>query len=398
MNPVLSSIRKFLHLESAGGITLLIAAVAAMAIVNSPLAGWYEAFLDIPVELRFADLHIAKPLLLWINDGLMAVFFFLVGMEIKREVLDGELSNPAQVVLPAVAAAGGILVPALIFTAFNHGDVHAMAGWPIPTATDIAFALGMLALLGNRVPTSLKLFLLTLAIIDDLGAIVIIATLYTGDISTTSLLVAAGALAVLALLNWRGVTRVSAYLLVGTVLWVSVLKSGVHATIAGVLLGFFIPLRSGHEAHESPLRRLEEDLHYPVAFAILPLFAFANAGIPLVGMQLSDLTNSLPLGVALGLFLGKQIGIFSFSWVIIRLGLARLPQGASWASLYGVSVLCGIGFTMSLFIASLAFEGTGEHIVAASRIGIITGTVVSAIAGCLILNWTLPRTAQRNDA
>lgn len=387
---MISYIRDFLKLEAASGILLLVAAVLAMLMVNSPLQGLYEDFLSIPVIVRFADLEIAKPLLLWINDGLMAVFFFLVGMEIKREVLDGELSNPAQIVLPGVAAVGGMAVPALIFWSLNAGDIHAMSGWAIPTATDIAFALGMLSIFGDRVPTSLKIFLLTLAIIDDLGAIIIIAILYTSDISTTSLIVAAASLVALFALNRSGVTRISAYLLVGAILWVSVLKSGVHATLAGVLLGFFIPLKVKETDKAPPLRRLEEDLHTPVAFAILPLFAFANAGIPLAGTQLSDLTDGLPLGVALGLFLGKQIGIFLPSWAIIKSGFARMPEGATWASLYGVCLLCGIGFTMSLFIASLAFEGSHDDILAASRIGIMCGTLVSAIAGLTVLSRTLP--------
>lgn len=394
---VISYIRNFLRLEAAGGLLLVLAAALAMLMVNSPFAGLYDSFLALPVELRIADLHIAKPLLLWINDGLMAIFFFVVGMEIKREVLEGELSNPAQIVLPAVAAVGGMAVPALLFWSINADDPRAMAGWAIPTATDIAFALGMLSIFGSRVPTSLKVFLLTLAIIDDLGAIIIIAVLYTGDISTHSLLVAAGALAALALMNWRGVTRVSAYLMVGAVLWVSVLKSGVHATLAGVLLGFFIPLRVKNVDGEPPLRRIEEDLHHPVAYLILPLFAFANAGIPLGGTNFGDLTSGIPLGVALGLFLGKQVGIFAFSWAIIRSGVARMPAGATWGSLYGVSVLCGIGFTMSLFIASLAFEGSHEDIVAASRLGIIAGTLASAATGMLLLHLLLPSAGTRED-
>ncbi len=387
---MISYIRDFLKLEAASGILLLLAAVAAMVLVNSPLSGLYDDFLSIPIMVRFADLEIAKPLLLWINDGLMAIFFFLVGMEIKREVLDGELSNPAQIVLPGVAALGGMAAPALIFWYVNGGDSHAMSGWAIPTATDIAFALGMLSIFGDRVPTSLKIFLLTLAIIDDLGAIIIIAVLYTGDISTNSLLVATASLVALFILNRRGVTRISAYLLVGAVLWVSVLKSGVHATLAGVLLGFFIPLKSHAPGKEPPLRRLEEDLHTPVAFAILPIFAFANAGIPLAGTSLPELTEGIPLGVALGLFVGKQLGVFLPSWAIIRAGVARLPEGASWGSLYGVSLLCGIGFTMSLFIASLAFEGSHEDILAASRIGIMAGTLLSALAGLAVLGRTLP--------
>lgn len=297
---MLSSIRTFLRLEAAGGILLLIAAAIAMLMVNRPLSGAYERFLSIPVELRFADLHIAKPLLPWINDGLMAAFFFPVGMEIKREVLEGELSNASQIVLPGVTAAGGMLVPAPIFRAINTGNPRAMAGWPIPIATDVAFVLGMPSIFGDRVPTSLKLFLLTLAII--------IALLHTSEISGHSLLVAGTSLTVLGILNWRGVTRLSAYLVVGAVLWVSLIKFGVHATPAGVLLGIFIPLRGPAAEAASPLRRLEQDLHHPVVFAILPIFAFANAGIPLAGASMSELTDGLPLGVSLGLFVGQQLG------------------------------------------------------------------------------------------
>jgi len=392
---VIPAIKNFLRLEAASGLLLILAAAIAMIVVNSPLRPAYDGLLSIPVEWRFGELHIAKPLLLWINDGLMAIFFFMVGMEIKREVLDGELSRPSQIALPGIAAVGGMLVPALIFWWINAGDGHAMAGWAIPTATDIAFALGMLSLFGDRVPTSLKVFLLTLAIIDDLGAIVIIALFYTSQLSLPSLLVAGAALAVLALMNRRGVTRVSPYLIVGAVLWVSMLKSGVHATLAGVLLAFFIPLRTPADSLPSPLRRLEDDLHHPVAFGILPLFAFANAGIPLEGMSLQALAEGLPLGVALGLFLGKQLGIFGFAWLAVRGGLARLPDGANWGSVYGVAVLCGIGFTMSLFVASLAFESSSQDIMAASRIGILAGTTASALLGLMVLKLALPRELPR---
>ena len=328
--------------------------------------------------------------MLWINDGLMAVFFFMVGLEIKREVLEGELSRPSQIALPGIAAIGGMVVPASIFWAINAGDAHAMSGWAIPTATDIAFALGMLSLFGDRVPVSLKVFLLTLAIIDDLGAIVIIALFYTSQISLASLAVAGASLVALAAMNRRGVLRISPYLLVGAVLWTSMLKSGVHATLAGVLLAFFIPLRTPASERPAPLTRLEDDLHTPVAFGILPLFAFANAGIPFDGMNIAALTAGLPLGVALGLFLGKPIGIFGFSWLAVRSGLARLPDGVGWQAIFGVSILCGIGFTMSLFIASLAFESSSQDIMAASRIGIVAGTAASALLGLLVLKLALP--------
>ena len=384
---MISSIRNFLRLEAAGGLLLIASAVLAMAVVNTPLRPLYDSLLATPLEWRFGDFEIAKPLLLWINDGLMAVFFFMVGLEIKREVLEGELSRPSQIALPGIAAIGGMVVPASIFWAINAGDAHAMTGWAIPTATDIAFALGMLSLFGDRVPVSLKVFLLTLAIIDDLGAIVIIALFYTSQISLASLAVAAGSLVALAAMNRRGVLRISPYLLVGAVLWTSMLKSGVHATLAGVLLAFFIPLRTPASERPAPLTRLEDDLHTPVAFGILPLFAFANAGIPFDGMNLAAMTAGLPLGVALGLFLGKPLGIFGFSWLAVRSGLARLPDGVGWRAIFGVSILCGIGFTMSL---SLAFESSSQDIMAASRIGIVAGTAASALLGLLVLKLALP--------
>ena len=387
---MISSIRNFLRLEAAGGLLLIASAVLAMAVVNTPLRPLYDTLLATPLEWRLGDFEIAKPLLLWINDGLMAVFFFMVGLEIKREVLEGELSRPSQIALPGIAAIGGMVVPASIFWAINAGDAHAMTGWAIPTATDIAFALGMLSLFGDRVPVSLKVFLLTLAIIDDLGAIVIIALFYTSQISLASLAVAAGSLVALAAMNRRGVLRISPYLLVGAVLWTSMLKSGVHATLAGVLLAFFIPLRTPASERPAPLTRLEDDLHTPVAFGILPLFAFANAGIPFDGMNLAAMTAGLPLGVALGLFLGKPLGIFGFSWLAVRSGLARLPDGVGWRAIFGVSILCGIGFTMSLFIASLAFESSSQDIMAASRIGIVAGTAASALLGLLVLKLALP--------
>ena len=387
---MISSIRNFLRLEAAGGLLLIASAVLAMAVVNTPLRPLYDTLLATPLEWRLGDFEIAKPLLLWINDGLMAVFFFMVGLAIKREVLEGELSRPSQIALPGIAAIGGMVVPASIFWAINAGDAHAMSGWAIPTATDIAFALGMLSLFGDRVPVSLKVFLLTLAIIDDLGAIVIIALFYTSQISLASLAVAGASLVALAAMNRRGVLRISPYLLVGAVLWTSMLKSGVHATLAGVLLAFFIPLRTPASERPAPLTRLEDDLHTPVAFGILPLFAFANAGIPFDGMNIAALTAGLPLGVALGLFLGKPIGIFGFSWLAVRSGLARLPDGVGWQAIFGVSILCGIGFTMSLFIASLAFESSSQDIMAASRIGIVAGTAASALLGLLVLKLALP--------
>jgi NhaA family Na+:H+ antiporter len=385
------ALRAFVALESAGGILLALAALFALAVANSPLAHYYDAFLETPVEVRAGALLIAKPLLLWINDGLMALFFFVVGLEIKREVLEGELSDARQVLLPAVAAVGGMAVPAAIYAAINAGNAVALAGWAIPAATDIAFALGVLSLLGKRVPVGLKLFLLTLAILDDLGAIVIIAIFYARDLAPLSLGVAAVALLVLFALNRSGVVRLAPYLFIGLILWVSVLKSGVHATLAGVALAFFIPLRTGDAGSRSLLRRLENDLHPLVAFAILPLFAFANAGVSLDGVGFGTLFEAVPLGIAAGLFFGKPIGVLAAAWLVVQFGGARLPEGANWRAMFGVSVLCGIGFTMSLFIASLAFEGAGSEYVVQTRLGVLFGSLASAIVGFAILRATLPR-------
>lgn len=379
------AIREFLRLESASGLLLIIATVLAMVVVNSPARPIYQLFLDTPVVVSVGALEIAKPLLLWINDGLMAIFFFLIGLEIKRELLAGELSEPSRIILPAIGAVGGMAIPALIYVMINRGDAIALSGWAIPAATDIAFALGILALLGPRIPSSLKLFLLTLAIIDDLGAIVIIAVFYSGDLSLISLAVAVAAILVLLILNRKGVMDLPPYLLVGIVLWVAVLKSGVHATLAGVILAFFIPLRAKDSKGESPLYKLEHDLHPTVAYLILPLFAFANTGISLQGLSLSALLNPIPLGIAAGLFFGKQIGVFGFSWLAIKLRLAKLPEQSNWLGLYGVAALCGIGFTMSLFISSLAFEHLGEGLAVNDRLGILVGSLLAGISGYLIL-------------
>ena len=384
-------IRDFLRLESAGGILLVAAAVVAMALANSPLAYLYDDFLATPVEIRIGELQIAKALLLWINDGLMAVFFLLIGLELKREMLEGRLSHYKQVLLPAFAALGGMLIPAAFYISLNHDDPVALQGWAIPTATDIAFALGVLSLLGNRVPASLKLFLVTLAILDDLGAIVIIALFYTSDLSGVSLAFAGIALLALFTLNRRGVMHTAAYVLVGIVLWVSVLKSGVHATLAGVALAFAIPLRGELKTVKPPLLQLEHSLHPWVAYGILPLFAFANSGVSLAGLSLAQILAPVPLGIALGLFLGKQLGVFVFSWAAIRLRLATLPEDTNWIQLYGVAVLCGIGFTMSLFIGSLAFDQTGQQYATVDRLGILMGSVVSALVGYLVLRYNSRR-------
>ena len=383
------ALREFLRLESAGGLLLMIATVVALLFANTGAQGLYQAFLGTPVEVRIGAFMLGKPLILWINDGLMAVFFFLVGLEIKREVMEGELSNMSQIALPALAAVGGMAAPAAIFWFLNRHDAVALQGWAIPAATDIAFALGVLALLGSRVPQSLKVFLLTLAILDDLGAIVIIAIIYTANLSLVSLAVAAGALAVLAFLNMRHVTAIPPYILVGLVLWVAVLKSGVHATLAGVALALFIPIRPKEAGGVSPLRSLERDLHPPVAYVILPLFAFANAGVSLAGLTLDAALAPLPLGIALGLVFGKLVGVFGMSALAIGTGMARMPEGATWTALLGVSLLCGIGFTMSLFIANLAFgEGAPEQAVSAV-IGVLIGSLCAAVLGYLLLRLAL---------
>jgi len=388
-----STIRNFLQQESAGGILLMCTAVLAIVVANTPLAPYYQLLLDVPVEVRVGALEIAKPLILWINDGLMAVFFFAIGLELKREFLEGELSRPANVMLPAIGAVGGIVVPVGLFVALNYGNPVAMQGWAIPAATDIAFALGILSLLGNRVPLSLKVFLVSLAIFDDLGAIVIIAIFYTSSLSVAALSVAGACLVVLGIMSWRRVSSVSAYIMIGIVMWTAVLKSGVHATLAGVALAAFIPMRDPSDPAHSPLKSLEHDLHQVVAFLVLPLFAFANAGVNLDGVGVENLLHPVPLGIALGLFVGKQVGVFAFCALAIRTGIARLPDGAGWGALYGASILTGVGFTMSLFIGGLAFEDRplDAALLFDERLGILLGSVLSGVVGYVVLRRWLPR-------
>ncbi len=370
--------------EAAGGVLLMLAAVAALVLDNSPLAHLYDALLTIPVSFQFGGLALQKPLLLWINDGLMALFFLLVGLEIKRELLEGNLSSWRQAVLPALAAFGGMAAPALIYFSFNSGDPTALRGWAIPSATDIAFAVGILALLGSRVSTGLKVFLLTVAVIDDLGAITIIAIFYTADLSLSSLGIAAAGAAILLGLNLSGVRRLLPYFLVGLVMWVAVLKSGVHATLAGVVIALFIPLRR-HGDGTPPLVRAEQGLHGFVILLVMPIFAFANAGVHLGGVSANDFLSSIPLGIAVGLFLGNQVGIYGLTWAGVRLGLGRLPDGMTWWHVYGVSALAGIGFTMSLFIGTLAFEDPAYQ--AQVRIGVLSGSLLSGIVGYSVLRW-----------
>lgn len=374
-----NALTRFLQLESASGLLLIGAAVLAMTINNSPLSFLYNGLLDVPVAVQVGALQIAKPLLLWINDGLMALFFLLIGLEVKREVLEGQLRQPAQLILPGAAAVGGMLVPALIYWWLNHANPAAASGWAIPMATDIAFALGVLALLGKRVPVSLKLFLMTLAIIDDLGAIIVIALFYSNELSNLSLILAAIFLSILILMNRFGVSTLGPYLIIGTFLWICVLKSGVHATLAGVVLALTIPMRN--REHNSPLLSLEHALQPWVAFAILPLFAFANAGVPLDGLSLDSFIHPVPLGITAGLLLGKTLGVFGFTWLIIQTGWAKLPQGANWGQVLGLSILCGIGFTMSLFVGSLAFVPEVSEYAGMDRVGILTGSVLAALIG-----------------
>ena len=392
---MISTIRTFLRLESASGILLILAATLAMICANTGLQQLYDSLLQIPAGVQFGEFQIYKPLLLWINDGLMVLFFFLVGMELKRELLEGELSNPAHVGLPALGALGGMVVPGFIYWWINYDNPAGMAGWAIPIATDTAFSLGILSLLGRRVPLSLKIFLVSLAIFDDIGAILIIAFFFSAHLSAAMMWTAGLCLVVLFFLNRYGVTAIPLYALIGFVMWVAVLKSGVHATLAGVLLAMFIPLTDVRSRTHSPLRILEQELHTAVAFVTLPLFAFFNAGVSLSEVSLESLLHPVSFGITLGLFLGKPIGVFVFCMAGIFVGIARLPMGVSALQLYGVASLCGIGFTMSLFIGALAFEAQQQPALFDERIGILLGSLLSVIAGYLILWLTLDQTTAR---
>lgn len=378
-------IRDFFRQESFAGLLLMMTALLAILISNSPFRFFYDALLDTPVAIQVGALEIAKPLLLWVNDGLMVIFFFLIALELKREFLTGELSKPQNIILPAVGAIGGMSVPALFYLFFNRHDPIALQGWAIPTATDIAFVLGILGLLGSRIPVSLKIFLTSLAIFDDIGAIIIIALFYTGNISLGALIIVAGAMILLAALNKYGVVTKSIYIVIGIIMWVAMLKSGIHATLAGVILAIFIPMKDAHNPDRSPLQELEQDLHAVVAFVILPVFAFCNAGIYFGDVSISDITHPITLGIATGLFFGKQIGVFGLYWVTVKSGLCRLPEDIGWLQLYGASLLCGVGFTMSLFIGSLAFENTGVNFIFDERLGILLGSILSGLFGYLIL-------------
>jgi NhaA family Na+:H+ antiporter len=376
--------RFFAH-ESAGGLMLAAAALAALAVANSPLAPTYRALLELPGEVRIGHgaLVLAKPLVVWVNDLWMALFFFLVGLEIKREFAEGELASPRQALLPAAAALGGMVVPALIYAAVNRGDAIALRGWAIPAATDIAFAVGIVMLLGARVPASLKVFLTAVAIIDDLGAIVVIAIFYTEQLSAAALGFALAGAVVLFALNRARVVRVEAYALVGLVVWLAVLKSGVHATLAGVVTALAIPVRDADG--NSPLQSVEQGLHPWVAFGVLPVFAFCNAGVSLAGASFASLLQPIPLGIALGLVAGKTIGVLGTLWLLVASGVAARPAGAGWRQCLGVAALCGIGFTMSLFIGGLAFEGRGADHEVQVKLGVLAGSIVAGALGSLIL-------------
>ena len=389
----LRALADFVRLEAAGGILLIAAALLALLCANSPLEEFYDGFRELPVAVVFGDLQIAKPLLLWINDGLMAVFFLLVSLEIKREALTGQLAGREQLVLPLVCACAGVAVPALLFTALNHGDAAAMRGWAVPTATDIAFALGVLSLLGSRAPTGMKLLLSTIAVVDDLIAILIIALFYSHGMSLAALAGAGIVLALMLLLNRRGVTALTPYLLLGVALWVFMLKSGVHATLAGVATGLLIPHVDRRNAvpdavEHSPLEYLEQALHPWVAYAILPLFAFANAGLVLGGLRLQDALAALPLGIVLALVLGKPVGIVGAAMALRALGWARFPPGMDGRAMLGLGLLCGIGFTMSLFIASLAYSGVRYE---EAVLGVLGASVIAALLGLAWLRAVLPR-------
>ena len=390
MDKAFSRVQEFIRLETSGGIILMIAAVFAMIIANTPLATLYDAILDTYIKVGIGSFEIAKPAILWINDGLMAIFFFLVGLEIKREVLVGELSSFDKAILPIMAAIGGMAVPGLIFAIINWGTPENLNGWAIPTATDIAFALGILALVGSRAPIALKIFLLAIAIIDDLGAIVIIAIFYTSELSINALTISMLGFAAAVALNRMRIQRTTPYLLVGIVMWVFVLKSGVHATLAGVLIAFTIPLKAKN-GDEALLYKMEHGLHPWVAFLILPVFAFANAGVNFTGIGIDDLLQPLTLGIAVGLFLGKQIGVYLATWIGVKSGIARLPENVTWRHVYGVAFLTGVGFTMSLFIGSLAFDAATE--MNAVRLGVVLGSVLSGLFGYMLLNSAPPKSA-----
>lgn len=377
-------IQKFINLEATGGIFLLFTLFIALIIANSPLDKSYQQFLDTNIHLGFGQYQLAKPAILWVNEGLMAIFFMLLSLEIKREFLEGDLSHMKQVTLPFAGAIGGIGLPILIFVAFNHGHPFEMRGWPIPTTTDVAFMLGIVSLLGKRVPPSLKVTLVALSIVDDIVAIVIIAVSYSDSLSWLSLVVSLGGVLLLILLNWMRVMRVAPYMLAGIIIWVAVLKSGIHATLAGVVIGLLMPLKNPNNPGDSPLRRLERQLHPWVAYGVLPIFVLFNGAVPFVGFHMAEFAKPLALGISLGLFVGKSVGVFCCCWLAIKLGIGQLPENSNYRQLLGVSVLTGIGFTMSLFLATLAFANTEYENL--SRQAVLLGSLCACVLGvCLLL-------------
>ncbi len=380
----LQALRNFIRWEAAGGLLLLAGAILSMLVVNSPWAAMHSGVLDMRAAVVLGDFAIDKSVLLWINDGLMAVFFLLIGLELKREVLEGQLSSRDQLLLPVIGAIGGFALPALIFYLFNTGDPTALKGWAIPSATDIAFALGLLSLFGKRIPLSVKVFLASLAIIDDLAAIIVIAIFYTDTLSLNALAIAGAGIAALVLVNLFGVKRTAVYITIGVIIWVAVLKSGVHATLAGVVVALTIPLRT-KDGSPSPLRTLEHSLHPWISFAILPIFAFANAGVALDTISMENLLNPITLGIIAGLVIGKQVGVFIPVWLAIRSGIVSMPERANWLMLYGVSLATGVGFTMSFFIGSLAYEDLGNEYASAMKLGVLSGSAVSLIMAAVVL-------------
>ncbi len=385
--PIGRVVKKFIQLESSAGIALFAMAVLALLLDNSPVRGLYTQLFDTVISIQFGEVGLSKPLLLWVNDGFMAIFFLLVGLEIKRELFEGELNTLAKASLPAIAALGGMVVPALIYIGLNLHDPQALKGWAIPTATDIAFSLGILSLLGARVPSSLKIFLMALAIFDDIGAVIIIGFFYSHEISVLALCLALVLLIILLVMNRLKVTNLFAYMLVGIILWVCVLQSGVHATLSGIALGFAIPLRDPVRPHYLPAAELIKALHPWVAFGILPLFAFANAGVSFEGMRWHHFVSTVSIGVALGLFIGKQVGIWGATMLAIKSGLAKMPNGGTSLGIYGIGLVAGVGFTMSLFIGTLAFESGGDSALYAAmvRTGVLLGSLISGVFGYMIL-------------
>jgi NhaA family Na+:H+ antiporter len=390
-----SIVTQFLKLESASGIILFVMALAALILCNSPYADLYQRLWQITIAIHINNYSLAEPLLFWVNEGLMTLFFLMVGLELKREFLEGELANIKQVILPAIAAFGGMVVPALIYCVINYHNAETIVGWAVPVATDIAFALGVLSLFGGRVSVGLKLFLMALAIFDDVGAILIIAFFHTQSLSYLALGVAVASIILLFLFNKWGVKRLSLYLLVGFILWLCVLKSGVHATVAGVVLAFVIPLRQPESDALAPSRRLEHTLHPWVAYFVMPLFAFANAGLSFEGLSIPVIFDQIALGTIAGLLLGKQLGVLFFSWLAIRLGWAELPENTTWLELYAVAILCGIGFTMSLFLGTLAFEGSNPIYLVEVRVGVLLGSLLSGVIGALMLQMALLKKVSR---